>query len=108
MSKRYEVKFYVGTVYDKTGETLTGVGDKLSQAELILTGYFQGATAYNHSGLWAETPASKVVAESGVTYVTVIEDKDLKFVTSAAFALRTLFNQNCVLVTRSEVFAEFI
>ena len=108
MEKRYEIKFYVGTGYDKTGRPIENVIGKLSQAELVLTGYFRGATAYLHSGLWAETPASRITAEDGVTYVTIIEAADLSQVRPAAEELRDIFNQTCILVTRAVIEGEFI
>ena len=74
----------------------------------MLTKAFQGVTRYDHTGYWAENAATPVVAESGVTFVTVVGPESLAEVTVVANYLRDLFNQNCVLVTRSEVFAEFI
>jgi len=108
MSKRYEIKFYIGTGFDANGNPVGDVDRKLNAATSKLTAAFQGVTRYDHTGYWAENAATSVVAESGVTFVTVVDFDALPEVTVIAHYLRDLFNQNCVLVTRSEVFAEFI
>ena len=108
MSKRYEIKFYIGTGFDFQGQPIGDVDRKLNGAVGMITKAFQGVTRYNHTGYWAENAATSVVAESGVTFVTVVDSDALAEVTVVANYLRDLFNQNCVLVTRSVIEAEFI
>lgn len=108
MNKQYEIKFYVGTGFDFQGQSLSDVDRKLQGAAGMLTTAFQGVTRYDHTGYWAENAATPVVVESGVTFVTVVGPEALAEVTVVANYLRDLFNQNCVLVTRSVIEAEFI
>ena len=108
MEKRYEIKFYIGTGFDANGNPVGDVDRKLNVATSKLTAAFQGVTRYDHTGYWAENAATSVVVESGVTFITVVSADLLAEVTVLAHYLRDLFNQNCVLVTRSEVFAEFL
>ena len=108
MEKRYEIKFYIGIGFDANGNPVGDVDRKLNAATSKLTAAFQGVTRYDHTGYWAENAATSVVAESGVTFVTVVDSDALPEVTVVANYLRDLFNQNCVLVTRSVIEAEFI
>jgi len=108
MSKRYEIKFYIGTGFDANGNPVGDVDRKLNAATSKLTAAFQGVTRYDHTGYWAENAATPVVVESGVTFITVVSGDLLAEVTVLAHYLRDLFSQNCVLVTRSVIEAEFI
>lgn len=108
MSKRYEIKFYVGTGFDANGNPVGDVDRKLNAATAKLTSAFQGVTRYDHTGYWAENSQAPVVKESGVTFVTIVGSESLAEVSVLAHYLRDIFNQNCVLVTRSEIVAEFI
>ncbi len=105
---KYEIKFYIGTGFDANGNPVGDVDRKLVTATAKLAAAFQGVTRYDHTGYWAENAATPVVAESGVTFLTVVGAESLAEVTVLAHYLRDLFSQNCVLVTRSEIFAEFI
>ncbi len=108
MSKQYEIKFYIGTGFDFQGNPVGDVDLKLNGAVGMLTKSFQGVTRYDHTGYWAENSHAPVVKESGVTFVTVVGAELLPEVTVVANYLRDLFNQNCVLVTRSVIEAEFV
>lgn len=107
MSKRYEVKFYVGTGFDQSGVAIQSAPALIELAERKLCEYFGGGTVYQHTGLWQDF-VGPVVKEPGITLVSVVTEDQLSNVRPVAVYLRSLFNQNCVLVTRSEVFAEFI
>ncbi len=108
METRYEIKFYIGTGFNANGEPVGDVDRKLNAAASKLTAAFQGVTRYDHTGYWAENTATPVVVESGVTFVTVVGPEALPEVAVVANYLRDLFNQNCVLVTRATIEAEFI
>jgi hypothetical protein len=107
MSKRYEIKFYVGTGFDTHGVAIQVAPALIELAENKLCEFFGGGTVYQHSGLWQDS-VGPVVREPGITLVSVVTSEQVQSVTLVARYLKALFDQNCVLVTRSEVYAEFI
>lgn len=107
MNKRYEIKFYVGTGFDTHGVAIQVAPALIELAENKLCEFFGGGTVYQHSGLWQDSEGP-VVREAGVTLVTVVTEVQLPHIRSVAVYLRELFNQNCVLVTKTKIEAEFI
>lgn len=107
MSKRYEVKFYVGTGCDFKGRQLYRVTERRAEALAHFTQEYGAVTVYEHYGVWG-TDDSEVVGETGITFLCVIENAALKSVTPTAQFLKTTFDQSAVLVTRSVIEAEFI
>lgn len=107
MEKRYEIKFYVGTGFDQHGVAIQAAPAFIELAERKLCEFFGGGTVYQHSGLWQDS-VGPVVKEPGITLVSVVTDDQLQHVRPVACYLKGIFDQNCVLVTRSEIFAEFI
>lgn len=107
MEKRYEVKFYVGTETDKVNNSIPRHYREaaLNDVREILATAFFGFTEYEHYGAWQDS-SSAVVREAGITFVVITEE--LTQVSQVARDIRMALLQTSVLVTRSEVFAEFI
>lgn len=104
MSKRYEVKFYIGTEFDKNGDELIYPVKRMQRAHQVLIDSFGSFTSYFHTGGWG----SPVTYETGVTLLVVIELNQLEYVPTCAALIRDIFRQTCVLVTQTEIDAEFV
>ena len=104
MNERYEVKIYVGAEFDRNNDKLTDVTAKIETARNLLTRMFDAVSIYEHSGAWG----SPAVVEKGITFVLVLDSAEVPNVPVAAWQVRDIFNQTCVLVTKTRVESEFI
>ena len=109
MSKRYEIKFYVGTEENKHNRLISRDRreEYLAAARKHLALTWGAFTEYQHFGAWL-APGGASVAETGVTFVVIGELENGPDVKESAATLRDIFVQSAVLVTRSVIEAEFI